>query len=96
MAPELFKGKKATVQSDIYSYGTTFYQLATGNPPFVATDIETMCAQHRKKPPNPISFYRKSFPKSIDHIIVEKCMAKRPEKRPKSMSKVVDKLNKQH
>jgi tetratricopeptide (TPR) repeat protein len=38
MAPELIQGEKATVQADIYSLGATFYMLATGVPPFNASE----------------------------------------------------------
>ncbi|MCB1049782.1 MAG: protein kinase [Acidobacteria bacterium] len=39
MAPEIIQGEKASVQSDIYSLGATFYMLATGVPPFSASEI---------------------------------------------------------
>ena len=38
LAPELLTGKQASIQSDIYSLGVTFYELACGRMPFEAAD----------------------------------------------------------
>ncbi|MCP4580274.1 MAG: serine/threonine protein kinase, partial [candidate division Zixibacteria bacterium] len=38
LAPELLTGSPVSVQSDIYSLGATFYELATGTLPFIAPD----------------------------------------------------------
>ena len=46
MAPELFGGGKASVQSDIYSVGVLLYRLVTGSVPIEAHSPESLKAAH--------------------------------------------------
>src|SRR5262245_27756182 len=38
LAPEVVMGQPATARSDLYAIGAVFYELITGQPPFVADD----------------------------------------------------------
>ena len=48
LAPEVITNKKYSVQSDIYSLGIIFYELLTGELPFVGANSEEIIAAHQK------------------------------------------------
>ncbi|MBN1864291.1 MAG: protein kinase [Victivallales bacterium] len=92
MAPEIFGGKKASFASDIYSYGATVYHLATNTPPFVAESYNNLYELHSLKAPPPIESIRSNFSPLWTEIIVAKCLAKAPDKRPSSLAQVLSML----
>jgi len=47
LAPELWDGSDHSVASDIYAATCIFFEALTGQPPFVASDLTTLGAQHR-------------------------------------------------
>ena len=54
MAPELVKGEKASKQADVYAAGVIFYELLTGQQPFVAdTPLAVMMKCLKKEVPDP-------------------------------------------
>jgi serine/threonine protein kinase len=53
-APEIWAGGKATVASDIYSLGATWFHLLTGQPPFPGASIGAVEQGHLRAPvPDP-------------------------------------------
>jgi serine/threonine protein kinase len=46
MAPELWRGAQHTVATDLYAAGALFFEALTGKPPFPASDLEDLKAQH--------------------------------------------------
>ena len=77
MAPELFEGTEATVQSDIYAAGVTLYHLLTRKYPY--GEIEPF--QHPKfGEPTPLTRYRPDIPAWLDNI-VQKAVARDADKR---------------
>ena len=89
MAPENFRGEKATLASDIYSYGATMYHLATNTPPFVADNYAKLYEQHNMEDPPPIETIRPNFSFLWTELIVDMCLAKDPKDRPKCMTDVL-------
>ena len=73
MSPELLGGERNTPLSDQYALGITFYEMLTGEPPFVRGDITD---QHRNRPVPPIP----DVPEHANATIL-KALAKRPEDR---------------
>ena len=92
MAPENFQGSKASKSSDIYSYGATIYHLATNTPPFVADNHADLYQMFFTDTPVPIETIRKGFSKKWSELIINKCLAPLPEKRPKDMNAVLTQL----
>jgi len=90
IAPELFKGSKATSASDIYSFGVLTYEVLTGRRPFKDTSIETMLQHLEESPPLP-STGQPAVPKELDQAILFP-LQKEPDTRPKRALDVVRQL----
>jgi hypothetical protein len=77
MAPEQARGQAADQRSDVFSFGTLFYEMLTGRRPFRrGSVVETMSAVLRDPVPDPDP----SVPKPV-HRILQRCLAKAPEQR---------------
>jgi serine/threonine protein kinase len=50
LAPELARGKTATVQSDIYALGATLFEMLSGKPPFTGNTPLEVLTSHLTKP----------------------------------------------
>ena len=83
LAPEICSGKPATIQSDIYSLGVTFFQLITGRLPYEDGHAIDIAISHIKKPFPSVSKYCPEISKEIDKIIQKACR-KNPKDRYKS------------
>jgi len=81
MAPEQARDSRAaSIQSDLYSLGCTFYYLLAGVPPYPGGDITEKLTRHAKSPAPNICDLRPDVPAEIGSII-ERMMAKNPEDR---------------
>jgi serine/threonine protein kinase len=54
MAPEVVKGRRADVRSDLYSLGVLGFELVMGNPPFQSDNWVVLSGMHLSTPPPPI------------------------------------------
>jgi tetratricopeptide (TPR) repeat protein len=80
MAPEQAMGRGASVASDVYALGATFYAFLAGRPPFQAdSPAELMLKQSREAPPS-LRSLNPDVPAGLEAILA-KCMAKAPAKR---------------
>ena len=73
LAPEVCSGKPATIQSDIYSCGITFFQLVTGRLPYETGHAIDIAIAHIKKPFPSVTKYNPDISKEIDKIIQKAC-----------------------
>lgn len=80
MSPEAFDGKKV-IQSDIWAAGVIFYQLLTGNSPFLARDYSALVGAIMLKNPEPLPENLKQFTP-----IITKALQKNPDERYLSAS----------
>lgn len=80
LAPEISKGKPATVQSDIYAIGVTFFEMITGRVPFDYDSAVSIAVAHiKEKFPSPKK-YLPNCPKEVEKIIL-KATKKDPSER---------------
>ena len=54
MAPEVVKGRRADVRSDLYSLGAIGFELVMGKPPFQSDNWVVLAGMHVSTPPPPI------------------------------------------
>jgi TolB-like protein/predicted Ser/Thr protein kinase len=77
MSPEQIRGEKAGPQSDIWSFGCTLFEMATGRRPFPADGGTAVLLQIlHDEVPRP-STIRTDIPAGVEEIIV-KCLRKDP------------------
>ena len=77
MSPEALRGEHPKAASDIYSLGIVFYEMLTGNPPFVRGDI---FRQHQEIEPRPIGGID-----SNQNRVIMRGLEKDPADRPASV-----------
>ncbi|MBC8164396.1 MAG: protein kinase, partial [Bryobacteraceae bacterium] len=80
MAPEQFMGEDVNELSDIFAYGTIFYELLTGEHPFKAAEAPAVIYRITTVDPKPIASLVPSCPEALEQII-NRAIHKKPELR---------------
>src|SRR4030042_5129829 len=91
ISPEAIDGRQLDVRSDIYSLGASFYHAFTGSPPFEGNNAEEVLTRHLEQPLTPL---KKKNPKVSPALgrVIERMMAKTPEKRYQDYKSIVKDL----
>ena len=80
MSPEQAQGRRVDARSDVFSFGTMLYQMATGQRPFDGeTDINTLAKILEADAP-PLAKHVPDVPINLDRI-VRRCLQKNPAAR---------------
>lgn len=80
MAPEVLRGKPASIAGDIYSLGLLIYELFTTTPVFRPQTLDELMAMH-DKPIKPPSEVVPDIDPQVERVILS-CLSREPEERP--------------
>lgn len=80
MSPEQAEGRPVDERSDLYSMGVIFFELLTGQKPFVGRTVFDILAQHQHAPVPQLASAARYRP------LLERLLAKRPAERYQSAS----------
>lgn len=92
LAPEIARGEKATVQSDIYALGIAFYELLKGEVPFNGESPVNIALKHMQDDLPSLLEFNPSIPQSVENIII-KATAKNLNDRYHNATEMLDDLN---
>lgn len=71
LAPEIARGEKATIQSDIYALGIVFYELLRGEVPFNGESPVNIALKHMRDEIPSLREFNPSIPQSVENIIIK-------------------------
>lgn len=93
MAPEQIDGsiERLTETCDIYSLGAVLFELLTGRPPFIATNLQDLILKICNNQPVPPSSIRYELPLHLD-LICKRALEKKPGDRFSSMKEFANAL----
>jgi serine/threonine-protein kinase len=91
MSPEQVAGKRADHRADLFSLGVVFYEMLTGEAPFLADSIHGIMYQILNFSPPAPSTRNPQLPEMVD-LIVAKALAKSAEERYQSAREFADDL----
>jgi Tol biopolymer transport system component len=80
MAPEQVEGKETDERSDIFSFGVVFYEMITGQRPFLGDTQAAVLAALMKDQPPPMNQRQPAMPRALERL-VRKCLEKKPDDR---------------
>jgi len=83
MSPEQIEGKDADARSDIFAFGATLYEMATGVRAFEGKSQISVASAILEKDPEPISKTQPLAPAALDRLVAQ-CLAKNPDERLQS------------
>jgi serine/threonine-protein kinase len=93
MSPEQIRGDIPHARHDVYSYGCTLYELATGRPPYRGSSTNDLLERHFKEKPAPLTAYNPDVTDEFSAFVL-KLLAKKPADRPGNFHEVMMDLRK--
>jgi len=91
MSPEMIQGKTIDPRTDLYSLGVVFYEVLTGESPFVAEQVVQIISKVIHTNPAPLYMQRPDIPHSLERVIM-RLMMKEPDQRYTSAQEVLNEL----
>jgi serine/threonine protein kinase len=93
MSPEQIRGDRLDHRSDIYSIGVTLFEMIHGRPPFEADSTMGLMMMHLNDPVPDLRQLQPEVPENLVAVI-EKCLAKDPDRRYQSAAEMASALKK--
>jgi serine/threonine-protein kinase len=87
LAPEIFRGQRASVQSDVYSVGVMLFYLVTGTFPVMAGTMEALAQAHAAREQQPLRDLRPDAPEPFVRAI-ERALDGDPARRYRSIGEL--------
>lgn len=91
LAPEIYRGAKHNVQSDLYAAGVIFYNCLSRMQPFSGKNLQEVYDRHRSFVPPPLSEICDKVPKYFSDIVAM-LLNKKPEERFPSAAAVIEEI----
>ena len=90
MAPEQVRGEAQWLdgRADVWALGAIFYEMLTGEPPFVGEDPQELAREIQGRPPRPPRQFAPSLPAELERICL-KCLAKEVGRRYATATDIV-------
>ncbi len=92
MSPEQLQSQPVDQRSDIFSFGTMFYEMVTGAHPFKKEDGMATAAAILSEEPVPLAQRVPGIPKRLAELVA-RMLAKSPARRPQSMREIREVLH---
>jgi Tol biopolymer transport system component len=80
MPPEQLEGREADIRTDVFAFGATVYEMATGQRAFQGDAATTLIGAILHADPPPVSKFQPLAPPALDRV-VSRCLAKDPDDR---------------
>jgi serine/threonine protein kinase len=92
MSPEMIQSKEIHPRSDLYSLGVVFYEMLTGEPPFMGEQVAQIISKVIHTEPVSLHVRRPDIPSALESVIMRLLM-KDPDQRYTSAQEVLSVLN---
>ncbi|MCL4176167.1 MAG: SUMF1/EgtB/PvdO family nonheme iron enzyme [Verrucomicrobia bacterium] len=94
MSPQQYQGLPSTPTDDVYSLGSTLYELLSGTPPFYPDEIEQELLTYRAQPlSDRLAALEISNPVPTKaRVLIGSCLEKDPRLRPQSVREFLSRL----
>jgi serine/threonine-protein kinase len=91
MSPEQIRGHVLDARADVYSFGSTFYEVVAGRPPFRWKDEQDLLSKQIAEKPVPPKTHNPDVTDDFNALLLT-MLAKKREDRPKDFHEILMKL----